>query len=129
MRRTDVVGMVFAAALTAACSHTATPTAGLTNTVIAGGDVARFPRAEAAIRDSVKQVLDRAERDSAFPGAIAVVGTRDRVITHYAVGHLDWAPSPAPDERTLWDLASLTKVIGLTSGIMQLVAQGRISLD
>jgi CubicO group peptidase (beta-lactamase class C family) len=129
MRRTDVVGLVFAAALAAACSHTATPTAGPTTTVIAGGDVARFPRAEAAIRDSVKQVLDRAERDSAFPGAIAVVGTRDRVITHYAVGHLDWAPSPVPDERTLWDLASLTKVIGLTNGIMQLVAQGRISLD
>ena len=31
--------------------------------------------------------------------------------------------------RTLWDLASLTKVIGMTNGMMQLVAQGRVSLD
>src|SRR5262249_41083798 len=84
---------------------------------------------ENAIRDSVKQVLDRAARDSAFPGAIAVVGTRDEVITQYAVGHLDWAPSPVPNDRTLWDLASLSKVIGMTSGMMQLVGQGRVSLD
>ena len=34
-----------------------------------------------------------------------------------------------PDDRTLWDLASLTKVVGLTSGIMQLVSQGKIAVD
>jgi CubicO group peptidase (beta-lactamase class C family) len=86
-------------------------------------------RGVAAIRDSVRQVLDRARADSAFPGAIAVVGTRTRVLAQYAVGHLDWASSPVPNEHTLWDLASLTKVIGLTSGIMQLVAQGKVDVD
>ena len=34
-------------------------------------------RGNAVIRDSVRRVLDRALADSAFPGAIAVVGTRD----------------------------------------------------
>src|SRR5215475_10377509 len=92
-------------------------------------DVPIPARAEAVIRDSVKQVLDRAAHDSAFPGAIAVVGDRNHVIASYAVGHLDWAASPVPNDRTLWDLASLTKVIGLTSGIMQLVAQKRIDLN
>lgn len=58
-----------------------------------------------------------------------MVGTRGRVIGQYAVGRLDWAASPAPDDRTLWDLASLTKVVGLTSGIMQLVARSQISVD
>jgi len=86
-------------------------------------------RGRGVIRDSVRRVLDRALADSAFPGGIAVVGTRTRVITQYAVGHLDWAKSPAPNDRTLWDLASLTKVIGLTSGIMQLVGRGAIDLD
>ncbi|MEO6878499.1 MAG: serine hydrolase, partial [Gemmatimonadaceae bacterium] len=88
-----------------------------------------LPRSDSAIARSMRQVLDRALRDSAFPGAIAVVGTRSRVIAEYAVGHLDWAPSPVPDDHTLWDLASLTKVIGLTSGIMQLVDRGRIDVD
>ena len=87
------------------------------------------PSGDAVIRDSIHEVLDRALRDSASPGAIAVVGTRTRIIAQYAVGHLDWAPSPVPNAHTLWDLASLTKVIGLTSGIMQLVNQGKISID
>ena len=86
-------------------------------------------RAVSAIRDSVRAVMDRALADSAFPGAIAVVGTSAGVSAEYAVGHLDWAPSPVPDDHTLWDLASLTKVIGLTSGIMILHSQGRIDLD
>ncbi|MFI5229608.1 MAG: serine hydrolase domain-containing protein [Gemmatimonadales bacterium] len=85
--------------------------------------------AVAAIRDSVRDVMNRARADSAFPGAIAVVGTSSSVLDEYAVGHLDWAPSPVPDDHTLWDLASLTKVIGLTSGIMILHSQGRIDLD
>jgi CubicO group peptidase (beta-lactamase class C family) len=95
-----------------------------------GGQLAAVPPlADPVIRDSVKRVLDRALADSAFPGAIAVVGTRSRVIAQYAVGHLDWAPSPPPDEHTLWDLASLSKVVGMTSGMMQLVSQGKVDLD
>jgi CubicO group peptidase (beta-lactamase class C family) len=88
------------------------------------------PAAVATIEDSVHRVLDRGLADGAFPGAIAVVGRRDTVLARYAVGHLDWAAGSAvPDAHTLWDLASLTKVVGLTSGYMQLVAQGRIDLD
>jgi CubicO group peptidase (beta-lactamase class C family) len=99
-----------------------------------GGSVALASTApsasDAAIRDSVKRVLDRGLRDSAFPGAIAVVGRRSGIIAQYAVGHLDWAPgSPPPDEHTMWDMASLTKVVGLTSGLMQLVTARRIDLD
>jgi serine-type D-Ala-D-Ala carboxypeptidase len=86
-------------------------------------------RAVTAIRDSVRAVMNRALADSAFPGAIAVVGTSAGVADEYAVGHLDWAPSPVPDDHTLWDLASLTKVIGLTSGIMILHSQGKIDLE
>jgi serine-type D-Ala-D-Ala carboxypeptidase len=82
------------------------------------------------ISDSVRQVLDRALRDGAFPGAIAVVGRRNSIVAEYAVGHLDWAPgSPPPDEHTMWDMASLTKVVGLTSGLMQLATEGRIDIE
>ena len=78
----------------------------------------------------MKAVLDRGLRDSAFPGAIAVVGRANGVIAQYAVGHLDWAAgSPAPDEHTMWDMASLTKVVGTTSALMQLVDAGKIDLD
>ena len=84
----------------------------------------------AALRDSIVRVLDRAVADSAFPGAYAVVGTRDGELASYGVGRLDWsADAPRPDAHTLWDLASLTKVVGTTSAIMQLVEQKRVLLD
>jgi CubicO group peptidase (beta-lactamase class C family) len=81
------------------------------------------------LRDTLQAILDRAVADSAFPGAIAVIGTHAGPLVTVAAGHLDWAPSPAPTTRTLWDLASLTKVVGTTSAMMQLVEQGKIVLD
>jgi len=83
----------------------------------------------AALQRRIEDVLNRARADSAFPGAIAVVGTHDGVLAEYGVGQLDWAPTPRPDNHTLWDLASLTKVVGLTTAMMQLVEQRRVDLD
>jgi CubicO group peptidase (beta-lactamase class C family) len=82
-----------------------------------------------ALHDTLQAILDRAVADSAFPGAIAVIGTHAGPLVTVAAGHLDWAPSPVPDENTLWDLASLTKVVGMTSAMMQLVESGKVDLD
>jgi CubicO group peptidase (beta-lactamase class C family) len=82
-----------------------------------------------ALRDTLRSILNRAVADSAFPGAIAVIGTHAGPLVTVAGGHLDWAPSPVPDENTIWDLASLTKVVGMTSAVMQLVESGKLSLD
>ncbi len=90
---------------------------------------AASPSLVAAIQRRIEDVLNRARADSAFPGAFAVVGTRSGILAEYGVGQLDWAPTPKPDEHTLWDLASLTKVVGLTTAMMQLVEQGRVDLD
>jgi len=80
--------------------------------------------------DSVRGVLDRARADSAFPGAFAVIGNRRGVLVQYGVGTIDWAPSsPRPDENTLWDMASLTKVVGMTTAMMELSEAGKIDLD
>jgi CubicO group peptidase (beta-lactamase class C family) len=82
-----------------------------------------------AVGDSLQRVLNGALADSAFPGAFAVIGNRSGIIAQLGVGHLDWAPSPTPDENTLWDLASLTKVIGMTTAMMQLVTTGKVDID
>jgi CubicO group peptidase (beta-lactamase class C family) len=81
--------------------------------------------------DSMRSTLDRAVADSAFPGAFAIVGTHDRILASYGAGHLDWGsePSPVPNDSTLWDMASLTKVIAMTSAMMQLVEQHKVELD
>ena len=87
------------------------------------------PSMAAAVGDSLRVILRRAALDSAFPGAYAIVGTHAGVVAEDSVGHLDWAPSPVPNEHTLWDLASLTKVVGMTTGVMQLYEQGKVDLD
>jgi CubicO group peptidase (beta-lactamase class C family) len=83
----------------------------------------------AVLRDSLRSILNRASADSAFPGAYAVVGTHAGILAADSVGHLDWGPSPVPDEHSLWDLASLTKVTGMTTAMMQLYEQGKVDLD
>jgi CubicO group peptidase (beta-lactamase class C family) len=82
-----------------------------------------------ALHDTLQAILDRAVADSAFPGAIALIGTHAGPLVTVTAGHLDWAPSPAPTAATLWDIASLTKVVGMTSAMMQLVEQGKVKLD
>lgn len=84
---------------------------------------------QSAVRDSLAAVLRSGVADRAFPGAYAVVGDSRGIIAQLGAGHLDWAASPAPTSRTLWDLASLTKVLGTTTALAQLVERGRIDLD
>jgi CubicO group peptidase (beta-lactamase class C family) len=82
-----------------------------------------------AIADSVRAVLLRGLADSAYPGAYAVVGSSNEIYASMGVGHLDWATSPVPDENTMWDMASLSKVIGTTTAAMQLWEEGRLNLE
>jgi CubicO group peptidase (beta-lactamase class C family) len=70
-------------------------------------------------------------RQGAYPGAALVVGRHDTILFAKGYGHLTWSPaSPAVDpESTLYDLASLTKVIATTPVLMLLVERGRVRLD
>jgi CubicO group peptidase (beta-lactamase class C family) len=71
----------------------------------------------------------RSQVDSAFPGAVVAVGYRDRVVLLAAVGHYG-ANDPRPvTPETIYDLASLTKVIGLTTAAMMLIDQRKLDLD
>jgi CubicO group peptidase (beta-lactamase class C family) len=86
---------------------------------------------DASLYDSICATLDRAVADSAFPGAYVIVGTHARILAQYGAGRLDWqdTPSVVPNDSTLWDMASLTKVIAMTSSMMQLVEQRKVELD
>ena len=82
------------------------------------------------IADSLSRVLRTAVADSAFPGAYAIVGDSRGVLARVGAGRIDWARNaPPPDQHTLWDLASLTKVVATTTAAAQLVEQGTLDLD
>ena len=79
--------------------------------------------------------LDRAVRagiaEGVYPGAVAVVGTSDRILAARGYGHFTWnakSPVPSPDS-TLFDLASLSKVVATTSAILLLADRGQLALQ
>ncbi len=73
--------------------------------------------------------LEESVARRAFPGAVVAVGRRDTVLFATGVGGLTYDSGPAPDLHTFYDLASLTKVVGLTTEIMLLVQEHRLDLD
>jgi len=70
-------------------------------------------------------------RAGAYPGAVLVVGRADTILSSKGYGRFTWSPRSAavdPDS-TLFDLASLTKIVATTSALMVLVERGVVRLD
>jgi beta-N-acetylhexosaminidase len=85
---------------------------------------------DAAALHALDAYIEAAIADSVAPGVALAVGRGGRLVRLRGYGHLDWAPgSPRVTPSTIFDLASLTKVLGTTSAIMLLADEGRISLD
>lgn len=79
----------------------------------------------AAIAPLVTEAIARHE----LPGAVVLVGHGDDVVFTRAFGQRAVEPSAEPmTEDTIFDLASLTKVVATTTSVMQLVEQGTIRL-
>jgi CubicO group peptidase (beta-lactamase class C family) len=75
-------------------------------------------------------LLAQAVADHAFPAAVVEVGDTDGVRWRHAFGALTYDRGAAStNEETIFDLASLTKVIATTTFALQLVERGRIDLD
>jgi CubicO group peptidase (beta-lactamase class C family) len=70
-------------------------------------------------------------RQGLYPGAVVVIGRRDSILYARGYGHFTWNPAsrvPDPDS-TLWDIASITKVVATAASAMRLVDQGKLDLD
>lgn len=79
---------------------------------------------------SVTAVLDRAIAARVFPGAIVEVGRASGAVATTARGTLTYATdSPAVSATTVYDLASLTKVLATTTLMVGEVAGGRMRLN
>ena len=74
-----------------------------------------------------------------LPGAVVVIGHNGHIVFHHAYGNrklpnepdLEGYPAPAEPmtEDTLFDMASLTKVMVTTVAVLQLVEQNKLDLD
>jgi CubicO group peptidase (beta-lactamase class C family) len=68
--------------------------------------------------------------DSAAPAVAMAVGRHGRLVHLRGYGTVEWAPgSAAVTDSTLFDLASVTKVVATTTAAMILEEEGRLDLD
>ncbi len=79
-------------------------------------------------------ILDRVVEDEIaagiMPGAVLLVGQGDRILHHRAYGDRSLLPARAPMRLdTVFDCASLTKVVTTAPAILMLVEEGRVRLD
>ncbi|MGH9371037.1 MAG: serine hydrolase domain-containing protein, partial [Vicinamibacterales bacterium] len=82
----------------------------------------RFERAAGILREAVEA--------HAFPAACIEVGRKDRPLWNAAFGGLTFDPYAAlTKSSTIYDLASLTKVLSTTTLAMRAVDEGRIALS
>jgi len=87
------------------------------------GRAQSFTEIDAAVREGIQRGI--------YPGAVVVIGRRDSLLYARGYGHFTWSgssPVPSPDS-TLWDVASITKVVSTTSIAMRLVDCGKLNLD
>ncbi len=78
----------------------------------------------------VDPIIQEAIRDHKIPGAVLLVGHGGTVVYRKAYGSRALEPrreAMTPD--TIFDLASLTKVVATTTCVMQLFEQGKIKLN
>lgn len=74
-------------------------------------------------------LIERAISKNLIGGGVVVIGNHDGILSSTSRGRLTAsADSPLLDEQTIFDLASLTKVIATTPAIMKLLDEGLISL-
>jgi beta-N-acetylhexosaminidase len=92
------------------------------------------PAAEAGFRADglaeVERVMEDALAKRAFPGAVLAVGKDSALVHLKAYGRFTydaWSSAVQPD--TIYDLASLTKVVATTTAAMILVDEGRLDLS
>jgi CubicO group peptidase (beta-lactamase class C family) len=65
-----------------------------------------------------------------FPGGAVIVGRHGSIVWERGYGSLDWkSGTPVDAERTMYDVASLTKVVATTSATMVLVDRGKLEVD
>jgi uncharacterized protein YbbC (DUF1343 family)/CubicO group peptidase (beta-lactamase class C family) len=79
---------------------------------------------------AVDAIIQQAIHDGNIPGAVLVVGHNGKVMYRKVYGSRALEPRREPMTLdTIFDMASLTKVIATTTAVMQLMEQGKVRLN
>jgi uncharacterized protein YbbC (DUF1343 family) len=74
--------------------------------------------------------INLAVKEGLIPGAVLLIGHNGQVVYRQAYGERSLVPSREPmTVDTIFDAASLTKIVATTASVMKLFEQGKIRLD
>ena len=75
-------------------------------------------------------MMTAAIADHASPGITVAIGHHGRVVYAHGWGHTDWAPgAPSANDSTMYDMASLTKVVATTTAAMLMEEDGKLDIE
>ncbi|MDD2542368.1 MAG: serine hydrolase [Desulfuromonadaceae bacterium] len=78
---------------------------------------------------AIDLLMDLAISKNLIAGGVVVIGNHNGILSSTSRGRLSDRPdAPLLDQQTIFDLASLTKVIATTPAIMKLLDEGKITL-
>lgn len=78
---------------------------------------------------AIKSLLAEAVADSAFPGGVLLAAKDGKIFIEKAFGYYTYAKKIPMSTGSIFDLASITKVVTTTSAIMKLYDDGKIRLN
>ena len=82
------------------------------------------------LQSRVDSVINAAIKDHATPGATIAVARRGKLLMLKGYGHTDWAAgAPRANDSTMYDMASLTKVVATTTAAMILEEEGKLDIE
>jgi CubicO group peptidase (beta-lactamase class C family) len=93
----------------------------LSSAAAAGLSATGLARAEEAVWDEINRGF--------MPGASLAVGRWGYVVLEQGIGRVGAGGAEVDPDRTVYDIASLSKVVGTTTAVMLLVEDGKMSLD
>jgi uncharacterized protein YbbC (DUF1343 family) len=80
--------------------------------------------------DAIEPLVQAAIAEKKLPGAVVLIGRGDRILYQKAIGNRALVPAvEAMTADTIFDLASLTKVVATTTSVMILVERGKLRLN
>ena len=80
--------------------------------------------------EGIAPLVEAAVQANKIPGAVVLIGHEGQVVYRKAFGERSLVPERRPMAvDTIFDMASMTKVVATTTAVMQLVEQGKIVLS
>jgi beta-N-acetylhexosaminidase len=80
------------------------------------------------LNEEIDSIVTDAIKQKAIPGAVVLVAKDGKIAYEKAFGYLTYDSTEAVYPETIYDLASVTKIMATTVSVMKLYDQGKLSL-